>query len=83
MSARPLITCRELIDFLADYLERSLTADQQMDFDRHLSRCASCRAYLESYRTTLRLVTSAEETLGEAPEELIAAILEVRSRGNF
>lgn len=77
MSARAYITCRELIDFIADYLERSLTTDQQLDFDRHLTRCASCRAYLESYRMTLRFVKSTDQTLDDAPEELIRAILEV------
>ncbi len=82
MSTGAFITCRELIDFIGDYFEHSLTAAQQLDFDRHLARCASCRAYLQSYRTTLHLVKSSEDALDDAPEELIKAILEVRQRGN-
>lgn len=82
MSARPYITCRELIDFIADYLERSLSPEQQLDFDRHLSLCVSCRAYLDSYETTIRLAKSHDRSLDEAPAELIAAILEVRRRQN-
>lgn len=80
MSARPDITCRELIDFIAGYLERSLSAEEQMDFDRHLAACASCRAYLDSYVTTIRLAKSDDGALDEAPEELIEAILQVRRR---
>ena len=80
MSARPYITCRELIDFIAGYIERSLSAAEQIDFDRHLSKCESCRAYLDSYMTTIRLVKSPGDALDEAPAELIAAILEVRRR---
>jgi predicted anti-sigma-YlaC factor YlaD len=82
MSARPFITCRELIDFIADYLERSLPVGQRLDFDRHLSLCESCRAYLDSYETTIRLAKSLDSALDEAPAELIAAILEVRRRQN-
>jgi len=80
MSASPDITCRELIDFIADYLERSLSVQQQLDFDRHLSVCLSCRAYLDSYETTIRLAKSHDTSLDDAPAELIAAILEVRRR---
>lgn len=80
MSARPSITCRELIDFIADYLERTLSAEARADFDRHLSACQSCRAYLYSYETTIRLVKSHDRTLDEPPAELIQAILEVRRR---
>jgi predicted anti-sigma-YlaC factor YlaD len=78
MSTRPYITCRELIEFLVDYLERSLSADEQVDFDRHLSVCASCRAYLASYETTIRFEKTLNDTaLDDAPEELIQAILDV------
>ena len=82
MSARPYITCRELIDFIADYLDRALSASELDDFERHLSICPSCRAYLASYRATLRLekATAEADALEEAPEELIQAILTVRQK---
>ena len=76
-----MITCRELIDFIADYVEGRLEPQQQLDFDRHIARCSSCRAYLASYETTIRLVRASgaedESLLAEAPEELIQAILKV------
>ena len=80
MTARPYITCRELIsDFLVEYFQGALTEIQTEDFQRHLAVCPSCRAYLATYEKTLR----AEQTLrdddaNDAPEELIQAILAIR-----
>ncbi len=84
MSARPYITCRELIDFIADYFEGALTDEQSADFQRHLARCASCRAYLATYEKTMRAEKGAvrydESANEDAPEDLIRAILATRSR---
>ena len=82
MSAQPLITCRELIDFIADYFEGALATEELDDFNRHLERCASCRAYLRSYESTIRLSRESgvddDALLDDAPEELIRAILAAR-----
>ncbi|HET7437005.1 MAG TPA: zf-HC2 domain-containing protein [Thermoanaerobaculia bacterium] len=79
---RPIITCRELIDFIADYLDRALEPVQQLDFDRHIARCSSCRAYLASYETTIRLAKAAntedQAIVDAAPDDLIRAILAMR-----
>jgi anti-sigma factor RsiW len=84
MSAHPLITCRELIDFLADYFESGLSEQQSSDFQRHLARCPSCRAYLATYEKTMRAGKSAmryaDSAVDDAPEELIRAILQTRNR---
>ncbi len=84
MSARPYITCRELIDFIADYLEGALTEVQIEDFQRHLAVCPSCRAYLATYQEMIRaekLTLRYDDTANEdAPEELVQAILEITRR---
>ncbi len=82
MSARPYITCRDLIDFIADYLDGALTEIQTEDFQRHLSVCPSCRAYLATYEATIRAERASmrDDVLPEAPEELIRAILETGRR---
>lgn len=81
---RPYITCRELIDFIADYLDGALTGIQTEDFQRHLSVCPSCRAYLATYETTIRagrqVLHDDDSANVDAPEELIRAILEIRGR---
>jgi anti-sigma factor RsiW len=53
-------TCREVIDFLLDYLEGELDADRRRAFERHLAECPSCVAYLDSYRATIELARGAE-----------------------
>lgn len=77
--ARPYITCRELIDTLAAYLDRELPPVAVSDFERHLSVCDSCVAYIATYEKSIRLahaVAHYEDALAEAaPPELIDAVL--------
>lgn len=83
MRRRAYITCRELIDFIADYFEGALDETQAKDFDRHLSVCASCRAFLATYRTTMQAGIGAvrqDESIDDAPEDLIRAVLKVIRR---
>jgi anti-sigma factor RsiW len=53
------VTCQEFIDFLLDYDEGVLPADQRAFFDEHLSVCPDCVNYLASYRATKALGKSA------------------------
>jgi anti-sigma factor RsiW len=78
------MTCRELIDFLDDYLAGDLPADQRTAFDRHLSLCVDCRNYLASYKDTIRLGKSAfaadappmdRDVPADVPDGLLKAIL--------
>lgn len=55
MKPNEYITCRELIDFLADYLDGTLAPAMRHEFERHLKVCPSCVNYLESYRQTVSL----------------------------
>jgi anti-sigma factor RsiW len=78
------MTCRELIDFLAAYLEGELEPETRQRFERHLSVCKSCVDYLASYRETIRLGKQAcgpDDALPEGvPSQLVDAILASRSR---
>ena len=80
------MTCRELIDFLMDYLDGELPATQARHFDEHLGLCPPCAEYLASYRETVRLgkmICEPEEGAlpPELPEDLVAAICEARRTG--
>jgi anti-sigma factor RsiW len=79
-----LLTCREVIDFLAAYVEGELAAAERAAFDRHLAVCPPCVDYLHGYRETIRLgkaaLVSETEIADAAPEELVAAILASRTR---
>lgn len=74
------MTCREVADFLADYVSGALAADVRAQFDRHLSVCPNCRAYLATYRATIELGRRAfaipdADAQSEVPEDLVSAIL--------
>jgi anti-sigma factor RsiW len=80
------ITCRQLIDFIADYLDGELPADMRHEFERHLKVCPSCVAYLDGYKQTIRLgkmvlAPSDESAKGSVPEGLLQAIRAARRSG--
>lgn len=79
MEPRPIITCRQLIEFIAAYVGGELDETSRADFERHLSVCASCRAYLQSYRETMELTRAlaTEDAVEDVPEELVKTILSV------
>lgn len=81
-----LLTCRELIGFLVDYLDGTLTDEEQAVFDAHLAVCPHCVDYVTEYRATVRAGRAAYRDLeapvpNEVPEELVAAVLAARRRG--
>ena len=79
------VTCRHLIEFLADYLDGTLPAKQREDFVDHLRLCPPCVTYLETYQATIRLGKEAllRNDLGasvpEMPPDLVKAILAARA----
>jgi len=79
------MTCREFIELLDTYLTREAPEERLRLCEQHLAACASCTAYLDSYRKTIALGRMACDDLegpvpAEAPEELIQALLALRPR---
>jgi anti-sigma factor RsiW len=72
---RFILNCREVNRFLVAYLDGALTPDMQQSFDRHLSICAHCRAYLDQYRATMDLTGEAGALPDELPDELVESTL--------
>lgn len=75
--------CADLITtFIADYVEGTLPPETRADFEHHLDVCASCVAYLRTYRETIAMAAAAGTAPRvdelDVPEELIKAILQVR-----
>jgi anti-sigma factor RsiW len=79
-----MLTCQELIEFLADYVEGELSSDERARFDAHLAVCPHCVDYLQGYRESVRLgqaaFADASAIPDEVPEELVDAILSARTR---
>jgi anti-sigma factor RsiW len=78
------LTCQELIEFLADYVDGELAADERSRFDAHLAVCPHCVDYLHGYRESIRLGRAAyaaeSELPDDVPDELVDAILAARKR---
>jgi anti-sigma factor RsiW len=79
------MTCRELVDFLMDYLDGQLSEPVRMCFEEHLGECPDCVAYLATYQETIRLGKEACTPGNDAlppnvPEDLVRAVLATRRR---
>jgi anti-sigma factor RsiW len=70
MSAREweALTCCELIDLLANYLDSALSQAAVVELEDHLAKCAECQAYLNTYRSARTLAARAGSV--EMPAEM-------------
>jgi anti-sigma factor RsiW len=50
-----MITCRQLIEKLLDFVANELSPEQREMIERHLGDCSPCQTYVETYRITIRL----------------------------
>jgi len=55
------LTCEELVELVTEYVEGTLSADDQTRFERHLSICPGCRTYLEQFRETIAITGELRE----------------------
>jgi len=62
------MTCREVIDVLAEYLASALSPETVKALEEHLAGCAPCVAYLRTYRRTREIAAEADRV--EMPEEM-------------
>ena len=79
------LTCRDVADFLSDYLACELNPAARAAFDAHLALCDECVVFIRSYEQTVRLAKAAFDCLDEpaeqrVPRQLVEAILAARRR---
>ena len=60
-----MITCRQLVELVSDYLEGKLDARKRERFEAHLAECPDCREYVDQVRLTVG-------ALGRLPEERLS-----------
>ena len=74
------MSCKEVEDFLLDYLEGNLGFCTRMRFRLHLLVCPDCPKYIQEYKNTIALGKQLFENPDEAadgkvPDDILEAIL--------
>jgi anti-sigma factor RsiW len=49
------LTCRKVTDLLIDFVDGTLSDDQQSLLQRHLCGCVPCAIYMHTYHETIRI----------------------------
>ena len=60
--------CTDVVNLLADYVERQLPPEVHADLEQHLARCPRCVTQLKTYQSTVSLLRSIREE--DLPPEL-------------
>jgi len=76
--------CRDLMEFVTDYLDGAMSAEEVGAIDRHLADCPGCRAALDQFRRTIELAGTLRPDEVEAVDpgvrsELLAIFRSTRS----
>jgi anti-sigma factor RsiW len=74
------LTCREFVEWVTDYLEGVLPANERKRFEAHLAQCSSCPHYLEQIRETIQAVGKLADTLDEVTPQARAELLNMFMR---
>ena len=49
------MSCRDVIEFLTDYVAGAVSEQERAVFESHLAKCPPCVAYLETYQITIKI----------------------------
>ena len=71
------IKCEEVITFLLAYLSNELSPEKEHEFERHLSVCPSCVAYMKTYQETVKIGRATyEKEMETAPLDLGSGLVQ-------
>ena len=80
-----MMTCKEICDFIAAFLDEDLPDEQRAIFEKHLEMCPPCKQYIDCYQKTIECEKKAcehetKQMCRQVPEELVQAILKARKQ---
>ena len=67
-----MISCKEMVDLIMDYLDGSLDPETSKNFDMHIEGCTDCHTFLDTYRKTVSLTR--QISYEDIPNELSARL---------
>jgi anti-sigma factor RsiW len=68
-----VLTCRELVELVTDYLDGALPPARHAEVVAHLADCADCLRYLAQLQTTRELVAG-QQSPGLSADDRAAAV---------
>ena len=75
------LTCKELVELVTEYLEKSLLREREQ-FERHLAVCPGCNTYLEQMRQMIRALGQlTEDSLEPKTRDELLALFRDWKRG--
>jgi len=76
----PVLSCREIVELVTDYLEGDLDADTTAALEEHLDLCPGCARYVEQIRETVATLrdVSSDNLSAETQTGLLEAFREFR-----
>lgn len=76
-----MISCKDFIAQLGNYLEDDLAAELRLALDQHLASCTTCQVIVDSSKKTLTIVTeSGEFELSQRLSESVTARIMAKIR---
>ena len=73
------LTCQQATALLVEYVNDTLAPETRRAFQEHLRDCADCRAYLRTYRATIRALGAVRyEDIPAALQERLLSFLHMR-----
>ncbi|MEO0420808.1 MAG: zf-HC2 domain-containing protein [Pseudomonadota bacterium] len=75
-----MLTCKELDEFLVDFLDGNLPLRTKLAMHLHLGLCKDCREYVRDYERAITLgrkacSTAEDEEVADVPEALVQTVL--------
>ena len=74
------MNCREISEFLRDFVADELPEDVRTNFEGHVTACSNCREFMKQYEKTISASQKACDDPQEVPGELVDAILKSLGR---
>ena len=80
MTTTGMLSCREIVELVTDYLEGDLDADTTTALEEHIDRCPGCVRYVKQIRETVATIgdVSSDNLSAEAQAGLLEAFREFR-----
>ena len=82
-----MLTCKEVLDSLSDYLDADMKEDIVAEMKKHIGSCSDCRAEFDTLTMTLKLYKHEQGKVHEVPvdcHDRLVKVLELeklRSKG--